>query len=227
MSIYLFDQKVAITKLNKFFVSEKPQIDSFGKMVNQTFEAYTFASTIEWYKRNGWTVKICNPKVKGMRVFKLKFTTWGCPKNFTYAICKKNSNSCQIRHQLRVNTKSYKDNNKFSANMCCDIVILKNIDLDFFSPKNAISNNNLISFGEVKHMSAFAELIAGFIGVVHELQPKRLKKIRIRSWAKNDHISPYLNVSGRLQPTANGLVETIKKRKYDIDVYNYENKINS
>ena len=222
---YLFDQKEAILKLNKFFYKEKPRLNSFGNVVNQVFEAYTFASTIKWYEKNGWKVNIVSPVIKKKRIFKLKFSTKGIPNRYSYAICEKEGDKCQIRHQLRVATKSFKEKNKYRANICCDVVVLNDIDLSGYFTDMAIPNSNLISFGEVKHMSAYAELIAGFIGMVHELQPIRLKKRRIKKWKMGSHISPYLNVSGFLQHTAKGLNETIESRKYDIDVYSYENKI--
>lgn len=222
---YTFNQADSIKKLNAFFTSEKSTLNSFGNLVNQTFEAYTFASTIQWYKNNGWEVEIVNPIIKKIPTFRLKFSTRGNPNNYSYAICSMVNNSCQIRHQLRVSTKSNnaRDND---ANICCDIVILKDIDLQFYNTETAVPNESVISFGEVKHMSAFAELIAGFIGMVHEIQPSRLKRIRLKSWVKIAHLSPYLNVSGYLFKTAKGIKKTIEKRKYDIDIYDYENKMN-
>ncbi len=226
MKTYLFNQEEAKGKLKIFFQDEKAKLDSFGSKVNQTFEAYTFASTIKWYKNNEWKVKINNPKVRGKEIFRLKFSTRGAPRNFSYVVCEKDNRSCQIRHQLRVSTKAHKEKNKQRANICCDIVILEDVNLEDYSTDSAVLNTDLISFGEVKHMSAFAELVAGFIGMVHELQPCRLKRIRIGDWSVTDHIAPYLNVSGMLQPTARGLDETIKNRKFDIDIYHYENFMN-
>jgi|GEM_PF-3862392 len=72
--------------------------------------------------------------------------------------------------------------------------------------------------GEAKHMSAFAELVAGFIGLVFELQPKRLSDIR--SKPKRVHqLPPFLFVSGLLLKTAQGVCYTCKSRGFDIDVY--------
>ncbi len=227
MTEYLFDQKKAAEELKNFFSSEKARLNSFGRMVNQTFEAYTFASTIKWYEKCGWKVSITSPIVKGKKVFRMKFSTRGAPENYSYASCRKGNTECQIRHQLRVATKSHREKNKYPANICCDIAVLNNVDIKNYLSDQAIPNDELISFGEVKHMSAFAELIAGFLGVVHELQPKRLRKIRVKTWVKNDHIAPFLNVSGYLQKTAKGLAETITKRKYDIAIYHYEKKINN
>ena len=92
-----------------------------------------------------------------------------------------------------------------------------------FTTDSALPNNELISFGEVKHMSAFAELIANFIGMVHELEPSKLKSIRKKGWKRTDEISSFLYVSGLLYTTAKGLVETIENRKYDIDIYSFDN----
>lgn len=222
---YLFDQAEAKLKLRKFFESEKPRLNSFGNIVNQVFEAYTFASTIKWYEKKGWVIQIISPVFKKKKIFKLKFTTKGAPNKYSYVICEKDGKKCQIRHQLRVATKSYSEKSKYRANICCDISILNDLDLSQYSTDTFLPNKDLISFGEVKHMSAYAELVAGFIGMVHELQPKKLKRIRNKGWVMNEHISPYLNVSGLLYPTAKGLDETIKKRKYDVDIYHYENKI--
>jgi len=223
---YLFNQEEARNKLKEYFKKEKAELDSFGLYVNQTFEAHTFANSLKWYKEHGWNVDIKNPKdKKGKDIFKLKFSTRGAPSNYSYAVCKKLGETCQIRHQLRVSTRAYKKTKKFRANICCDIVVLNDINLDFYSTDDAVENSELISFGEVKHMSAYAELIAGFIGMVHELQPNRLKRVRIKKWSISGHIPPFLNVSGLLWITARGIKETIKRRKYDIDIYSYEDSM--
>jgi hypothetical protein len=223
MAIYDFDQAKAKKELMQFFQNEKANLNSFGNKVNQTFEAYTFTKTVKWFKNKGWTVQIVNPKKNGKKVFNLKFSTRGEPAKYSYFVCKKNDIKCQIRHQLRVATKAHDDNNKFRSNICCDVVILEDISLEGYKTDSALPNKNLISFGEVKHMCAFAELIAGFVGMVHELQPSRLKNIRAKKWSVGDYIPPYMNVSGHLYHTAKGLNETIKKRKYDIDVYSSDN----
>lgn len=71
-------------------------------------------------------------------------------------------------------------------------------------------------------MSAFAELIASFIGLVHELRPDRLKRIRIKTWTRDKHLAPFLYVSGVMLNTAKGINETIENRKFDIDVYSFD-----
>ncbi|MFW5879203.1 MAG: hypothetical protein ACOCUV_00105 [bacterium] len=226
MPEYLFNQAEVKKKLAEFFINEKADISNFGGSVNQTFEAYVFANVIKWYQNNDWLVKIINPITYGKPTFKLKFNTRGAPKNYSYVYCTKGEKSCQIRHGLRIHTKYHRDNNNKSANIVCDIVIMKDVEIDDYSTDTALPNENLIAFGEVKHMSAYAELIASFIGLTFELKPDRLKRIRISNWNHQDNISCFLYVSGLLYPTAKGLAETIERRKYDIDIYSFDNPMN-
>lgn len=225
MPDYLLDQSIAKKNLKTFFTKEKAKLNSFGSRVNQTFEAHVFASTIKWYQRAGWQVAIENPLIDGKPAFRLKFSTRGRPSHYSYAICEKDGFKCQIRHQLRVNTKAYRSKNEKPANVCCDIVVTQDVEMGHFFTKDSLQNEDLISFGEVKHMSAFAELVAGFIGLVYELTPERLKAKRKKSWVRTDHISPFLNVSGLLNSTAKGLTETISKRKMDVDIYSFDDPL--
>src|SRR5947209_17569188 len=104
--------------------------------------------------------------------------------------------------------------------MCLDVAVIREMDLDGFSTSDHVPNSQLLTFGEAKHMSAFAELVASFIGAVHELQPHRLKRLRTKKWAaqpKSDP-APFLFVSGSFWRTGEGLVLTIRRRKYDVDI---------
>ncbi|MCW7471746.1 hypothetical protein [Leptospira kanakyensis] len=219
---YLFDQSKIKTDLTNYFTKENARLRDFGNSVNQTFEAYVFTGVIKWYKSRKWKVIIVNPTSGQFKnQFRLKFTTRGAPVNFSYAEIKKGNQKFQIRHQLRISTKSYKTKNIKSANICCDVAIIENLDLTNYKTYFAVPNNHLIAFGEAKHMSAYAELIASFIGMVHELTPTKLKRTRTKKWKRKDHISPFLYVSGNLYSTAEGLLETIIQRKYDLDIYSH------
>ena len=72
-------------------------------------------------------------------------------------------------------------------------------------------------------MSAFAELVAGFIGLVHELQPTRLRRIKKRKAVH--HKSPFLFVSGYMMHTARGILETIEQRGFDVEIYHLEREL--
>lgn len=222
--------------LTRFFGANRKSLSIFGSTVNQTFEAFVFASVISWYKERGWAVSFANPAATDAHrkpTLRLKFSTRGRPNNYTYATCSSGDEILQIRHQLRVATRAYRTSSKSRANVVLDVAVVNDLDLSEHGTNDHVENKSLITFGEAKHMSAFAELVASFLGVVHEMQPERLRRIRVRRKLPRPrssappHPPPFLFVSGFLFHTAQGLVETIVRRKFDVDVYWRTNQLTS
>jgi len=215
--------------LSAFFQENSKSINKFGTTVNQTFEAFVFATVVEWYKENGWTVEIVHPeewKRKEARATKkpglrLKFNTRGRPSGYSYARAIKAEKEVEIRHQLRVATAHYRPGDRPRANICLDVAVIEPNDCDAMTSDDHVESPTLVTFAEAKHMSAFAELVANFVGLVHELQPTRLSRVRSkkRPQPPSTHPAPFLYVSGIVYPTAQGIIRTIKRRRYDIDVY--------
>lgn len=211
-------------RLGEFFEQRRAEFSTFGNTVNQTFEAFVFAQVLGWYKSKNWHVEIVNPydpKTK-RRDFKLKFNTRGHPGGYSYAICSSpdGADIVQVRHQLRVATRHYRHGTYPRANICLDVAVIRDVSVDGLDTDDHIANAQLVTFGEAKHMSAFAELVASFIGMVHELQPERLKRRRRVVANAGEHPSPFLFVSGKFWVTAEGIINTIERRKMDVRVYN-------
>src|SRR3989442_934920 len=61
MPEWAFDQASTKQRLRDFFSRNRADVAAFGSTVNQTLEAFVFASVIEWYRSRGWTVQIVNP----------------------------------------------------------------------------------------------------------------------------------------------------------------------
>jgi len=217
------DQTALRVKLGKFFNQEKVSLAQFGSTVNQTFEAFVFAAVVAWYKKQGWRVSMIHPKKDDEsrdKTLRLKFSTRGRPGRYSYALCKKHERRVQVRHQLRVSTYFHKPENEDPANVCLDVAVIRAKDLTGYSTSTAVPNDLLMTFGEAKHMAAFAELVASFVGLVHEMQPHRLRlRRKNKQNSQSDHVWPFLYVSGHLNPTARGIVETIENREYEIGVY--------
>lgn len=215
--------------LGKFFKENGTVIRDFGQTVNQAFEAFVFSSAIRWYQRRGWTVTIINPD-PASNLVRLKYNTRGKPSGYTYARAEKDGIAIQIRHQLRVATHAH-SGARFAdvvANICADVAIIKDMDLASMKSDDFIPNNDLISFGEAKHMPAFAELVANFIGLVHELRPEFLTLGQRPYFGPDEesaHLAPFLYVSGHIQRTAQGVIHTIRVRGFNIDVFDYRSHV--
>jgi hypothetical protein len=209
--------------LSSFFESERESLSIFGRTVNQVFEAFVFASLIQWYRNGGWHISVENPPGPdgNARVLRLKFSTRGRPAGYTFVKCTRNSTEVRIHHQLRVATRAYRTQQEFPANICLDVAVIKPSDLASYGTNDAVPNCDLVTFAEAKHMSAFAELVAGFLGLVHELQPERLKRVRTSRHLNtaSKHPAPFLYVSGILYLTAQGIEQTIRRRCYDVDIF--------
>ena len=220
------DQQALKQQLAGLFNTEKDKFAYFGSRVNQTFEAFVFASVIKWYQNHGWQTTFHHPMDPSTKqpTPKLKFSTRGRPDGYSYISAIKDGEEVEIRHQLRVSTVKHRDRNRHPANICLDVAVFRRMDLSCFKTYHAIPNDKLITFAEAKHMSAYAELLASFVGLVHELQPFRLKQVRIKTFSPSEHPAPFLYVSGMLYSTAQGLKETIERRKFDIDIYSNINQ---
>jgi hypothetical protein len=208
--------------LRDFFVEKRRDFTVFGSTVNQIFEAFVFASVIRWYEMKGWKTKFVHPKSLNKSqqpVLKLKFNTRGRPDAYSYAVCVLKNESIQIRHGLRVATRKHRNKQKYPANIVLDVAVIANTDLKNFGTDSALENVALLTFGEAKHMSAFAELLANFVGLVYELQPERLKRVRHKKWTPGSHLSPFLYVSGFLYRTALGIQESCQFRRFDFDIF--------
>jgi len=215
------DQPALKSDLAKFFQDHKAKVTDFGTTVNQCFEAYVFASVVNWYEEHGWEVTFVHPD-GATKMAKLKFNTKGRPNKYTYAICKRSGLAIQVRHALRVATRHCNDAQTHRANVVLDVAVFDDCDLSDYGTSDALDNRKLITFAEAKHMSAFAELVVGFIGMVHEICPDRLTFAKKRRPKRSvDHLPPFLYVSGHLNPTARGILETIEARKMDINIFDY------
>jgi len=214
------DQEALKLRLTEFFSQNRDSLSAFGSTVNQTFEAFVFAAVVAWYRQRGWKATFVHPKgEEGQDALRLKFSTRGKPSGYTHVLCQKGRRKVQVRHQLRVATSAYIESQQNLANICLDVAVIGEVDLSSYTTNHAVPVKYLITFGEAKHMSAFAELLAGFIGLVHEMQPSRLKKRTSRRKKPGDHLSPFLYVSGYLYPSGQGIWETIEHREYDVNVY--------
>ena len=73
------DQKVMKENLLSFFATNNDDMNTFGRTVNQTFEAFVFSATIAWFRESGWTTEFRHPgsndPTKQDKDLRLKFST--------------------------------------------------------------------------------------------------------------------------------------------------------
>ncbi len=95
------DQERIRRSLAQFFEYKQNDLKIFGNTINQTFEAFVFASVINWYRKRNWDIQFQHPKKSGGMV-RLKYSTRGRPDNYTYVEAVKGKKKIEIRHNIRI-----------------------------------------------------------------------------------------------------------------------------
>lgn len=103
---------------------------------------------------------------------------------------------------------------------CVDVAIVNPGVVPTTKGKTAsqpLQNSDLISFAEAKKLVIYPMLLAQFVGIVHEVTPKFLKRDK-RHRLGDDHLHPALIALGSLTPNAGDILRSFKLRKYKITI---------
>lgn len=81
----------------------------------------------------------------------------------------------------------------------------------------ALDNGALATFAEVKKLVVYPMLLAQFVGIVHEITPSRLKRLKSGT-PSDDHFPPALITLGYLTATSSKAIKGFAKRKFRLCV---------
>ena len=161
------------------------------------FEIGCFLSLIDMYEKKKFNIKAKNLKDG---IFRYLTTPNGDPDNFSYIEISKETETYQIRQQVRIVTS--KDERIYFTP---DIVVIKGIakilgkkDKLYANGRRTffyVKSSKVIAAHECKSLEPFPELFASFIGMfilAHDWQAKGIKTSK-----KHTHLAPSLFVGGR------------------------------
>ncbi|MCK4820624.1 hypothetical protein KA005_32970, partial [bacterium] len=152
------------------------------------FEAFCFVLFVRYYETVGYELKPQN-LLDGK--FRFKYNTRGYPWNYSYFVATEpldqDSDSIvlfEIRHNLKVagawieEQEEKRDPPMFAV----DIAVVNSDSLPHLKrgqkrkeERYWAENDQLITFGEAKKLTAYPMLLAQFIGIVHEIKPEFLR----------------------------------------------------
>ena len=81
-----------------------------------------------------------------------------------------------------------------------------------------VENDSLLSFAEVKRLSIYPMLLAQFVGIVHEIKPRFLRRKKPSGFSATEHLPPTLVVLGRYSGNSREIVEGFDRRRLLIHV---------
>ncbi|WP_054312003.1 hypothetical protein [Mesorhizobium sp. 1M-11] len=173
--------------------------------------ALTMAS--EHYRLAGYTVTVENA-INGLFVAKL--SSRGYPYNFSWFQCVKGDELYEIHSNLSV-MGAHKDGAVYVVDVA---VVVGSDQVPKEKPKTAwvaLDNAALATFAEVKKLVVYPMLLAQFIGIVHEITPSKLKKLKPGT-PTDEHFNPSLITLGYLTKTSSKALKGFAKRKFRVCV---------
>lgn len=214
----------AIEKALKTFIT-KHSVHFHNLAVRETalLEVGALTMASEHYRISGHTVTVENSK---SGLFVAKLSSRGHPFNFSWFKCAKGDEVYEIHSNLAVEG-AHRD----GAIYVVDVAVVEGSDaVPKIRPKKpwpCLDNKKLCTFIEVKKLVVYPMLLAQFIGIVHEIVPRSLRKQKAIPQS-SAHFPPSLVTLGYLQGTSSKVLNGFAKRKYQICVvHNFDVHLSS
>lgn len=200
-------------ELKAFIDKHSVQFEHLAIRETALLELGALTMATEHYRLAGFTVTVENA-VNGLFVAKL--SSRGHPYNFSWFRCVRGNELYEIHSNLSV-LGGHKD----GAVYVVDVAVVAGEDkVPKTKPKQkwvALENSALATFAEVKKLVVYPMLLAQFIGIVHEITPSRLKRLKPGA-AADDHFPPALITLGYLTATSSKAIDGFAKRKFRVCV---------
>lgn len=209
--------------LKKFISQHSVQFHNLAVRESALLEVGALTMASEHYRLAGYTISVENPK-NGLFVTKL--TSRGHPYNFSWFSCVRDDELYEIHSNLPV-----KGAHRDGAIYVVDVAVVEGSDgVPKAKPKKpwlALENKKLATFAEVKKLVVYPMLLAQFIGIVHEITPRSLRKPKALP-KPSAHFPPSLVTLGYLQGTSAKVLGGFAKRKYHVCVvHNFDVHLSS
>jgi hypothetical protein len=198
--------------IRMFARQHRTTLDFLNGRQTQLLEIGAFVGVVQHYRACGYNTTIQNPTAS--QEFRVKLGTRGHPADYSHVVCERGAAVCELHSNLSV------FGGRDAGVFCVDVAIVNPGVVPTKKGKKAaqpLENSDLISFAEAKKLVIYPMLLAQFVGIVHEITPKFLrrdKKYRLG----NDHLHPALIALGSLTPNAQDIVKSFQRRKYNITV---------
>ncbi|MER9195736.1 hypothetical protein NKI13_20940 [Mesorhizobium australicum] len=200
-------------ELKAFINKHSVQFEHLAVRETALLELGALTMATEHYRLAGYTITVENA-INGLFVAKL--SSRGYPYNFSWFKCVKGDELYEIHSNLSV-MGGHNDEAVYVVDVA---VVVGDDKVPKAKPKQkwvALDNKALATFAEVKKLVVYPMLLAQFIGIVHEITPSRLKKLKAGLPADN-HFPPSLITLGYLTATSSKALKGFAKRKFRVCV---------
>ncbi len=201
--------------MQSYIARHNVSLNQMPRIQSQLLELGALVLAAEHYRIVGYTVtteNLVNDR------FRLKRNSVGKPWNFSWFRIRKDADEFDIHANLTVLGAYGLDEGRYVVDVgVCHSGILP---IGSAERKSWISVENaaLITFIEAKRLVVYPMLLAQFIGIVHELQPKFLAGSAPEKFQHNQHFPPTLVTTGHIAAVCRGIRAGFLSRGFNIAV---------
>jgi len=198
--------------IRQFARQHRTALDFLNARQTQLLEVGAMVGVIQHYRAYGYKTTIQNPT--GTQEFRVKLSTRGHPADYSHVVCERGAILFELHSNLSV--LGARDSGVFCVDVAtvnCGVVPTKKGK----TASEPLPNSQLISFAEAKKLVIYPMLLAQFLGIVHEIKPKFLRRDK-KYCLGDDHLHPALIALGNLTLNAKDILRSFKRRKYKIVV---------
>jgi hypothetical protein len=207
------DIKTVSAALNQYIDSHRTELAQVPVIQSQLLELGALVLTAEHYRIKGYQIQVSNLVASKFRV---KRTSGGKPWNFSWFTATRGKHKIEIHANLPVAGFYGKDGAKYVV----DVAVCK----PDFLPSEAgdrrtwtsADNEVLVTFVEAKKLTIYPMLLAQFIGIVHEIQPRFLAGRNAPMFAAGRHFCPTLVTTGPWAKSCAQIYAEFRPRKFRI-----------
>jgi hypothetical protein len=204
-------------ELYSFFDRNEVTIKNNSNRLCHYFEMACYSKVIQYYRNRHFRIQ---PYPPGESTFRFKSTTKGSPNKYSFFRVSENiANPEQEIKEYDIRSNMPVCSSFDNCTYIPDIVVSEMSEDDNIQ---RIENQNLITFCEVKYLKPHPEMLANFIGIVHELKPDLLNGPNVREGL---HPAPALMASGHSSENVHHISGEMKKRYTVNFALFYENNL--
>jgi hypothetical protein len=209
------DVKAVSAALNRYINAHRTELARVPIIQSQLLELGALVLTAEHYKINGYEIRVSNLVDSKFRV---KRTSGGKPWNFSWFVAARGRHRVEIHSNLPVAGFYGKD----GARYVVDVAVCKPdflpIKPDVRRAWRSADNEVLVTFVEAKKLTIYPMLLAQFIGIVHEVQPRFLAGRNAPMFAAGKHFNPTLVTTGPWAKSCEQIYAEFGPRKFRVTV---------
>lgn len=206
------DRDLLLSKAKAFARAHGAFLRKKGERISSLVEIAFYNSVVNYYKSNGF--EMAGENLGPKKSFRYKLTANGLTQNYSYFRARKRKVDLRILTNTKIQS-AYHDHIYYTP----DVVITRATttqELRSGRRHSFVAKEDLVSFGEVKHLNPFPEALFSFNGLILEFMPFIISQ-RCNVVPVGDSLCPMIAFTGPASDHCLRIKEELERR-YGVNI---------